>query len=99
MVRPDENRTMPIREMPATMTTTAKKIEKNRGTWFFWRNNTIGSMTKDNNRAMVKGKKIEAVILNNAPPSTRAIKATRKKLALPELKLLNLSLIIMSMPY
>jgi hypothetical protein len=90
---------MPIRKIPAIITITAKKMEKTRGIWRFWRNNTIGSMTKHNSRAMVKGKKTEEVIFNNAPPSTRAIKATRKKLALPELNFLNLSLMPMSMPY
>jgi hypothetical protein len=49
-------------------------------------------MTKDKSRAMVKGKKTEAVVFNTAPPNIRAMKATKKKLALPELKLLNLSL-------
>jgi hypothetical protein len=83
---------MPIRKMPAIITITAETMEKIRGMWRFWRNNTIGSMTKDNNRAMVKGKKTEAVIFNTAPPNTNAMNATKKKLALPELKLLNLSL-------
>jgi hypothetical protein len=90
---------MPIKKIPAAMRIIPKKMEQGRGIWRFWRNSTIGSITKANNRAMVKGKKIEAVIFNKAPPSTSAINATRKKLALPELKLLNRSLMIISMPY
>jgi hypothetical protein len=53
----------------------------------------MGYITKARSMAMVKGSIIEEVTFNIAPAKIQAIKATRKKFALPELKLLNGSLI------
>jgi hypothetical protein len=50
-------------------------------------------MTKENRRAMIKGRTMGAVIFKTAPPRSSAINATRKKTALPELNRLKLSFI------
>jgi hypothetical protein len=89
IARAEERRTIPTRYSPATMIITANTIEKIRGIRFVRKNETIGPITKASKRAMVKGKRMEAVIFNPAPANPRAMKATRKKFALPELKRLN----------
>jgi hypothetical protein len=50
-------------------------------------------MTREKRKAMIKGRTMEAVIFKTAPPRISAMKATRKKTALPELNRLKLSLI------
>jgi ribosomal protein L39E len=89
MALAEENRTIPIRYSPATMITTARKIEQNRGIRHFRKKATMGAMTRENRKAMIKGRTMGAVIFKTAPPRINAIKATRKKTALPELKRLK----------
>jgi hypothetical protein len=50
----------------------------------------MGSITKARRKAMVRGRTMGLIIFKTAPPRRTAIKATRKKFALPELKFLNL---------
>jgi hypothetical protein len=97
MARAEEKRIIPMRYNPAIMIITARTIEQIRGIRLSRRNVTIGPITNANRRAMVKGRTMGAIIFKTAPPIIRAIKATRKKFALPELKLLNLSFILLSM--
>jgi hypothetical protein len=99
IVLAEEKSTIPSRYKPATIMSMARKIEKNRGIFRLRKKITMGSITKARSRAMVKGSTMGAVTFNTAPPNTRAIKATRKKFARPELKLLNIFFITPSMAY
>jgi hypothetical protein len=94
MALAEENKTIPIRHNPAIMTATARTIEQNRGIRHFRKKVTMGPITNENRRAMIKGRTIEAVIFKTAPPRISAINATRKKIVLPELKRLKLSFIL-----
>jgi hypothetical protein len=77
---------------------TAKMMEKIRGIWNFSMKLTMGCITRARRNAMVKGRSTGAVTLSTAPAIMQAIKATRKKLALPELKLLKGFFIIGAKP-
>jgi hypothetical protein len=97
MALAEENRTIAIRYSPAMMMITARRIEQNRGIRHFRKKVTMGPMTREKRKAMTKGRTMGAVIFKTAPPRSSAIKATRKKIALPALNRLKLSLISPSM--
>jgi hypothetical protein len=75
-----------------TMSIIAKKVERKRGTWSLFKPKTKGYNTKARSVAMVMGSSTGAVSFMTAPVMIQQIKTIRKKLARPELKALNISI-------
>jgi hypothetical protein len=98
MVLVEETNTAQKTYNPAIIIPTLIIIDIIRGIRNLRKKTTIGCITKANNREIVKGIITGEVTFNIAPAPMQAIKATRKKFALPELKLLNEFFIISDYP-
>ena len=88
---PDVKSTIPKTDRPAAIIKTTNNIEIKRGIRNLSSHLTSGYITKANKTAIVKGKTTIDAIFNTAPIRIQQTKIIVKKMARPELKVLNVS--------
>jgi hypothetical protein len=89
---PDVINTIPKTYKPATIIRTTREIDKKRGTRSLSSHFTKGYITKASKTEIVKGRITTAAIFKTAPARVQQMKTIRKKMARPELKVLDMSL-------
>jgi hypothetical protein len=91
MFLPDVKSTIPKTDRPTAIIKTISNIDTKRGIRNLSSHLTKGYITKASKTAIVKGKITIDAIFNTAAIRTQHMKIMMKKMARPELKVLNLS--------